>query len=228
MSIETLRDLSQYSQWAGSLIITSICLYQYRDRPSSIRLVGYYGLISCCFQLFQQASISFFGNRGLNAIGDGYVLAEAIILSLVFLREIHDKRISRIIIWGTCGYIMYYGLVFLFSENNVYSLIRTGRDTLLIAYAIGYFYYMLKLEMDILNFPMFWISAAILFFFSGTFVLSLMVDYIAQLLKDNFDLFWAFRNFFRFAFCLVLAYAGWLDLQLIKANRSSGTAGGKQ
>ncbi|MBX2969146.1 MAG: hypothetical protein KF803_07225 [Cyclobacteriaceae bacterium] len=74
-------------------------------------------------------------------------------------------------------------------------------------------------EEDLLKFPMFWINTAALIFFSGTFILSYLMDYIMAVMRDQFVHFWTFRNFFRFAFCLVLAYAGWLNLKTIRATQ---------
>jgi hypothetical protein len=68
--------------------------------------------------------------------------------------------------------------------------------------------------------PMFWINSAILVFFSGTFILSYFREYIIVMIGDGIADYWTFRNFFRFAFCLVLAYAGWLNLRTIRATQS--------
>jgi hypothetical protein len=73
---------------------------------------------------------------------------------------------------------------------------------------------------DLMQFPMFSINTALLIFFSGTFILSYFREYIIAMMGDGFGNYLAFRNFFRFAFCLVLAYAGWLNLQSIREQKS--------
>jgi hypothetical protein len=78
-------------------------------------------------------------------------------------------------------------------------------------------------EENILKFPLFWINASTLFYFSGTFVLSLMVGYIIDVLKNDMTGFWAFRNFFRLAFCLVLTYAAWLEWKSNPARVSNSS-----
>jgi hypothetical protein len=86
---------------------------------------------------------------------------------------------------------------------------------------MAYFFYLLR-ELpkdDLMQFPMFWINTALLIFFSGTFILSYFREYIVAMMSDRFADYWIFRNFFRFAFCLVLAYAGWLNLKSIRATQ---------
>lgn len=66
---------------------------------------------------------------------------------------------------------------------------------------------------------MFWINTALLIFFSGNFILSYFREYIITMMGDGFGNYLIFRNFFRFAFCLVLTYAGWLNLKTIRATQ---------
>lgn len=71
---------------------------------------------------------------------------------------------------------------------------------------------------EITSFPMFWIATAMLFFFAGTFILSLSLDYLVEVLKDDLNVLWTMRNFFRLSFCLVVSYGLWLDLKQVKAK----------
>jgi hypothetical protein len=204
-------------------MIALSCCVKFRLREKYIKILGIYALTSLLFILFQQVSIHMFNNVGVNAIGSGFVLFEALLFGQLYFSVAKSQNYKRIIFTSIIIYILFYCVLVIFYQENYYSLIRWGRDLLMIILALGYFYYLLRKqpEENLFKFPLFWINAAIIFFFSGTFVLSFLLDYMHRVLESNFPGFWAFRNFFRFGFCLVLAYAGWLDLQLIKASRSS-------
>ncbi|MBI1769369.1 MAG: hypothetical protein HYR67_13455 [Bacteroidetes bacterium] len=83
-----------------------------------------------------------------------------------------------------------------------------------------YFYFLITQmpTKEITAFPMFWIVAAMLFFFAGTFALSLSLDYLVKVLKNDLAVVWTMRNFFRLLFCLVVSYGLWLDLRQVKAK----------
>ena len=220
MTVFKIFTISTYFQWAGSIIISLSCLHHYNKRPASIKMLGLYALVSILFSLSQEISIWFFNSGGMNSIGNCYVLMEAWFFCLLFFHATESTTFRKTIFISVSSYTIFYLLTFIFYPQNSYSLIRFGRDSLMIFYALSYFYYLIQKlpEEDLLKFPMFWVNSSIIFFFSGTFVLSLMVDYIVSVLKNDLSGFWAFRNFFRFAFCCVLSYAGWLDWRLIKSK----------
>jgi hypothetical protein len=223
MSFVSLQFFSVYLQWAGSFIIFVSCLPLLKKRTAYIKILLYYSLASIGFQLAQQFSMVFFKNQGINQIGDGFVIAEAVLFGLLFWVVTEEKIFKRRVAIVLGAYILYYVISVSFFYSHAHSLIRMGRELVMILFSIGYFFYLLKKlpEENLLKFPMFWISAAIIFFFSGTFALSLMLDYIIQVMGNNLDGFWTFRNFFRFAFCLVLTYAVWLDWRLLKPKNHS-------
>jgi hypothetical protein len=185
-------------------------------------MLGVFGITSIVFQGFQRLSDFFFNSKGLNEIGDAYVFFEGILLPLVFYYAVQNPIYRRWIIGGIFLYVIIYGCAFLFFNEYFYSIIRGARDLLMILLSISYFVYLMRTlpEEDLLKFPMFWINTAALIFFSGTFILSYLMDYIMAVMRDQFVHFWTFRNFFRFAFCLVLAYAGWLNLKTIRVTQS--------
>jgi hypothetical protein len=182
--------------------------------------LGLYGVASILFSLAQKAVLWLSHPDYLNSIGNIYALMEAWAFSLLFYFA-YGKNSSRKTALSLVGiYTLFYVVTFLFFAGRSYSFVRFGRDSLLIIQALFYFFYLLKKlpEEDLLKFPMFWINSVVIFFFSGTFVLSLMADYITKVLDNDLTAFWAFRNFFRFGFCLVLAYAGWLDYKSLKST----------
>lgn len=222
MTVLKVYTISGYLQWVGSLIILSVCLYKYSLRPSHIRVLGLYAVLSIVFSLAQEISEMVFSKSGINSIGNGYVLTEALSFSLLFYYAMRNTFFRKGVLTLALLYTILYLITFLFFANHSFSLIRFGRDFLMISYSLTYFYYLIRKlpEENLLGFPMFWINASVLFFFSGTFILSFLIDYIANVLKDNIAGFWAFRNLFRFTFCLVLAYAGWLDWHSIKSKET--------
>jgi uncharacterized membrane protein YesL len=109
-------------------------------------------------------------------------------------------------------------MTFLFFKEQSTSFTRLGRDIVMILCALVYFYYLIRKlpEENLLRFPMFWITASVIFFFCGTLFFSVTADYIVSVLNNDRAGFLAFRNFFRFGFYLMLAYAGWLDYRSVK------------
>lgn len=69
-------------------------------------------------------------------------------------------------------------------------------------------YFLLLLEdmpgHNLNDLPMFWINAAILFFFSSTFILSLTTTYLVETLRNQYAYLWIFRNLLRGVFCLII------------------------
>ena len=215
--------LSIYYSWAGSIIIAISCLLLYNSRPHYIRALGFYALSSIVFS-FGQSMVPIEHQRTWNnPIGNGFVLFEAFLLGSLYYFVTHSNSFRKSVLASITFYIFFYAFVFLFFAEYSFSYIRFGRDLLMILYSIAYFYYLIRAlpEENLLRFPMFWINAAIIFFFSGMFILSFFRDYIVTVLKDDTSGFWAFRNFFRFAFCIVLAYAGWLDWRSIKSKAAT-------
>ncbi|MBX2964839.1 MAG: hypothetical protein KF845_01750 [Cyclobacteriaceae bacterium] len=218
-----LYKLSSNAQWLGSIIVLIVCVICYRQRPAYIKVLVFYALTSIIFQTILRIIRVFFQNRGLNEAGDIYVLFEGVILPLVFYHAVQNKVYRKGVVAGILIYILVYCFAFHFYQPYFYSIIRGARDLMMILLSISYFIYLIQTlpEEDLLRFPMFWINSAILIFFSGTFILSYLMDYITTIMRDQFAYFWAFRNFFRFAFCLVLSYAGWLNLQSVRAAQKS-------
>lgn len=208
-------------QWFVSLVVIACVFLRYRNRPGYIKVLGLYGLTSFTFSTLNNfVTVSSQPNIIINT----YVIAEVLVLSLLFYRATLSPKMRKLAITGALVYIIYFISIHLFFQTYLFSAIRVGRDLLMIALSISYFaYLLLKLpEDDLLKFPMFWINSAILFFFSGIFVLSYFRDYIVLVLKDDTAGFWAFRNFFSALYWLVLAYACYLNFRAIRAAEKSG------
>jgi hypothetical protein len=211
----TFQNASSHVQFAGSILLAFLCFRNYSRISIPIRTLGYYALSSIIFQSAQEIIALFNKKQYLNQIGDGFVLAETILLSLVFLFAFKQKFTTRIIIFLIVVYTLFYVGQLLFNENG-YSVVRSGRDILMISLAIGYFYYLIKVqpEKDLVKYSMFWICAGVIFYFSGIFILSLFLSYLTKASANNLvATLWGFKNLFRAAFCLVLSHAVLLDIK---------------
>lgn len=209
--------LSVYFQWFVSLAVILSCGLNYYKRPRHVKVLFFYGITSFIFSTLTHYVISR-DNYLINA----YVFLETLILSSLYYQVGNSVLFRRMIIVGVISYVIFYSSAYLYFPTYVFSAIRVGRDLLLILISVSYFIYLLYRipEEDLLKFPMFWINTAVICFFSGIFVLSYFRDYIVLVLKDDTAGFWAFRNFYGTAYWLVLAYAGWLNLQSIRAQKS--------
>lgn len=211
----TIQLFANLFQFAGSTLIAILCFKNYKTISLPIKILGYYSLSSILFQLGQYGSTYYFNNRGINRIGDWFVLSETILLSALFVVTFKNKTTTRIIIFTVIVYTIYFLGSQLLLNENIYSTIRFGRDLIMISLSIGYFFILIRTqpEKDLMKFSMFWINAGILFFFSGTFVLSLFVSYLGKTSPELVPPLWTFKNFFRVAYCLILSYAVLLDLK---------------
>lgn len=214
-----LFDLSGYVQWASSVVLIFVSSVYLKKRPNYIVLLSLYGLSS-----FTCSGIQMLANTGaqINMTGNIYTLLETLMLSLIFYKVSTSKAARKVILIGFVGYLIYYACAFIFFNEFSFSLIRSGRDFLMILFPVMYFVQLLHdlPEDNLFKFPMFWINSAILLYFSGTFVLSYFRDYIILVLKDDAAGFWAFRNFYNFAYFLILIYASYLNLLQIKSANS--------
>lgn len=217
----TIHLFANLCQFAGSALIAILCFKNYERISLPIKILGYYSLSSILFQLGQYVSTYLFNNRGINRIGDWFVLSETILISFLFLVAFKNKIAIRIICFIVIVYTIYFLGGQLFLNENIYSTIRFGRDLIMIALSIGYFFTLIRTqpEKDLMKFSLFWINAGVLFFFSGTFVLSLFLSYLEKISPELIPPLWTFKNFFRVAYCLVLSFAVLLDLK----RTSNGT-----
>jgi hypothetical protein len=207
---------SIYAQQFGSLIIAALGFMSFSKREKPILILGFYGVNSVFFEVVNE--ITSFRS---NIIGDLYTLAEALILLYFFYTLFNSLWSKKFII--SIG-ILYCVLYFVFMAGDwqvTHSAIRMLRDLVLIVCSVLYFYFLMTSmpTTTITGYPMFWIVAAFIFFFAGTFVLSLSLDYLINVLNDDMFYLWTARNYFRFFFCLVVSYGLWLDLRLVKMKQ---------
>jgi len=210
MTLIDLFFLSAYLQWAGSFFIILFAFLPFKKRSKEIFIIGCYGIFSFLFQCLQTANRYLYSSEYSNVIGNIYVLFE--LGTILYLYSIVFTR-SPIRIAIVCTAFL-YSIFFLTTNiqiNIIDSTTQTSRDLILIVYAVLYFFFLIidLPENSLHKLPMFWINSAILFFFSCTFILSLSINYILETLRDDFIFYWAFRNFLRALFCIIICVGIW-------------------
>lgn len=207
----SIFDLSSYLQWLGSFFIILAVFYPFEKRPSYVFILGIYGLNSFLFQFFQEVSMVFLNMRYSPQLGNIYVLLETLILLLLFYHLLNRKILRRLITLTSILYFIFFVIVISNELSIMSSPTRTMRDFLMICCSLIYFITILKElpKENLLEVPGFWFVAGILFFFSCTFILSLSLRYIAEVLGENMGYFWSVRNFLRACFCGVICIGIW-------------------
>ena len=203
-----------YFQFFGSFLIAACGLWFFAKRGVHIKMLGFYGLTSFLLQIIQDISINLKLHVG-NLVGNISSFLETLFLLFFFYLAFSKAINKRVVIL----FLVVYTLVFIFvmpnHHNELISSIRTLRDVFMILCSLLYFYSLLQ-EMptnDITRFPPFWMVSSILFYFSCTFILSLILDYLIKVMNDDLIGYWTYRNFMRFGFCIGISYGLWLDLK---------------
>lgn len=217
-----INDISNYAQWLGSFVIMSLVTTSYKQVDGGVRIIGLMGLVSVVFQSLQAVSIEFFDSHYLNAIGDCYVFLETLLFLAFYHVLFAYNRYLRLALFGSAFIsIGIYSMV-LFGDATYpwYAVLSATRNVLLILFSVVTFFKLLTdLPNDnLLSLPLFWINSGILFYFSCTFMLSLSMDYIAQVLTNDFKMFWTFKNFLRAGFCVVICVGIWKARNLSKGR----------
>lgn len=211
MSHLDLNNLSNYVQWFGSFFITVLAFRKGWPALNEIRIVGLLGLTSFVMQALQQACGVLWSMNYLNSIGDTFVFFEALLLAALYFPAINHKAF-KLFIWL---FITVFCIIFVFVLINAnypwYSVLSTTKSIFAIVCALLFFskIFINLPENNLLTLPMFWVNSAILFYFSCSFILSLTVSYLVDVLKDDLSIYWSFRNFLRAFFCGIICIGLW-------------------
>ncbi|GCC51144.1 hypothetical protein SanaruYs_13640 [Chryseotalea sanaruensis] len=211
MSVNELAYLSAYLQWAGSLLIVLVCLKYFKLLTNELKAIGIYGLASFFFQLLQFIGYFFFKGKSTNIVANIYLPIELLTLLSVYYFAFNRQMLKKALFVFSVFYLIFYRSQYISQLETLNSTAEAIRDFTIITCSILYFFILIRdlPEGNITSLPMFWINAAALFFFSCTFMLSLSVTYIAEVLREDFAIFWAVRNFLRVIFCLLICFGIW-------------------
>jgi hypothetical protein len=79
-----------------------------------------------------------------------------------------------------------------------------------------YFFFQLLIELPssrLTEFPMFWISAGMLLYFSGSFILNISISYLVNTLNSNLFFFWVFMIGLNFVKNILFGIGSWYRLK---------------
>ncbi|NBW38021.1 MAG: hypothetical protein EBR30_23975 [Cytophagia bacterium] len=176
-----------------------------------ILAVGIYGATSFIFQSAQIISLFFLNSKYNNIIGNAYFPFEVItLLSIYFVVFTKQALRYSVVALGATLILFYF-----FKISDQFSSLKTNtetiRDIIMILCSLGYFFYLIHElpKENVTIIPMFWINTSMLVYFSCTFLLSLSLDYLTGILKDDLTGYWTFRNFLRVAFCATICFGLW-------------------
>jgi hypothetical protein len=144
----------------------------------------------------------------------------------LFLSHYKTKISSqRTIYLVNVGLILFviFGVIDLFFIQKELSMTMYTRqlgNILMILISIQYFYILIKElpTQSITRLPMFWINAAVLIYYSGTFFQYLTADYLVQVSNINFVNIWTIHNFLGTIYYLMLAYSLWVNRSAVTAS----------
>lgn len=198
-------------QWLGSLCILSLCVYRWRNLSGDLKAVGVYGGLSFFFQLLQFGSLLYFNNRFNNLVANIYAPVELLSLLLIYFNTAKMSKHRAALAVLSLPLCVFLASVSLSNPNTLNGMSETIRDITMIVCSFVYFSLIMKnlSEEHLIETPMFWINASILFFFSCTLILSLSMDYIQTTLREDFAIFWIFRNLLRTLFCAIICFGIW-------------------
>ena len=216
----SLTYLSATLQWMGSLCIFLLCVYRWKSLGKNLKAVGVYGGLSFFFQLLQVVSLLYFKSRFNNLVANVYAPIELLSLLVIYYYTAQMVKYGNALAVLSVMLCIVLSGIGLSSPNTLNGISETMRDITMIACAFVYFLMIMKdtQEEDLTETPMFWINSSILFFFSCTFILSISLEYIQEVLREGFAIFWISRNFLRTGFCVVICIGIWKAVKMPVEN----------
>lgn len=211
MNLIDLSFLSAYLQWAGSFAVMLLCLYKRRNLSVDLKAVGIYASLSFFFQLLQFISFFFLKSRFNNVVANVYSPIEVMSLLAIFFLTPKLSKYRLHLGMVSIALLAFLTWTAIVHTTTLNATSETVRDLSMIICSLAFFLIVIKdlSEENIMEMPMFWINSSILFFFSCTFILSLSMGYIQEVLREDFVIFWIFRNMLRTFFCVIICIGIW-------------------
>lgn len=215
MTVEEFILIS-HIQGFSPLLATILVAWKLGEKPLYIRWVGIKSLVSVVFHVLIYV-FTFVIDAEMNVIlGEIHALIEPLLIIFIYTSVNPSKKYARTL------YIFY--AVFALGDILNMLYLQTDYSTsygkvvsslVFIIISVDFFFRMLKeLPADKLSaYPMFWINASVLIFFSSTLVLFIVFDYLVTVLNDNMMFYYSFHNIMRTIFALLFAVGAWQDLK---------------
>jgi hypothetical protein len=134
----------------------------------------------------------------INLLFYGYTLIEFTTISLFYAMFFKTYFNSKLINYFTLFFIATSLICYRTNLTRADNITMIVEFIVLTGYSLFLFYYILKhlIYVDLLREPVFWINAAVLFYFSGDLVLFVFKDYIVNHYSERYDLFWSITHTF--------------------------------
>lgn len=157
----------------------------------------------------------FFGDSGINfgVVFHVFTVLEFFLLSLFFasfFKSYFNPFIIYLII--PVFFIVAYLDYRINGLNSISNFSTSVESIILSLYALFFYYYALKklIFENLLSTPVFWINTAVLFYFSGNFVLFVFGNYLTRVDGDTYIFLWAIiHSFFNVLYNVFLTIGFW-------------------
>jgi hypothetical protein len=153
-------------------------------------------------------------NNGLspNYAGSSYELVEFYLLASIYHQAFKQPNLLRILISTgvVYGFFSILNLAYIQRESiNSYTIAL--KAIFFITLSVVYFYRLIRdmPTLQIHHLPMFWINAAVLFYFAGNFFLFILSDYLIKVMKNDLMVYWGFHNLVNITKNLLFAVGLW-------------------
>lgn len=159
-----------------------------------------------------------FIHTNMNLVPNIFEIINLPLAVLLYRRRIHWKNKNTVAILIIAPFLIFslVNLIFIQGPQSFNSYTSSLASVCFILMSLTYFYVLIQQlpTESITKLPMFWVNAAILIYYSGTFFLYLSADYLINVLNNDLVTFWMFHHFFGLLFNSFLWYA----LLLIRAE----------
>jgi hypothetical protein len=195
MNFETFAFIAKISM-ATALVSFLLGLAKFRSISSGLKLLLILTGVSflCDVAVLYHAQLKISSNY----VGDGYRLAEFILLIGIYYRAFNNPKTARPFLILTALFILFFifNMIF-FQREKINSYTNIFATLVFIVLAVGFFYKLMKdlPALQVYLLPMFWVNVAVLVYFAGNLFVFTLSHYLVTVLNDNLMVYWGFHNF---------------------------------
>ncbi len=184
---------------------------------TKFRWVGVLLLVSVSFDVL--CEILYNNKVNPNIAINLWILFEAIFYTFFCYAYLKSKkiRITFLILISIFFCFGLFNFFFLEGPTILNSYTRSLACFIMVLFSI-YLFFQLLVDLPtakLTRFPMFWVSAAVLLYFSGTFILNISIGYLVNTLNSNLIFFWIFLLVLNFVKNILLGIGSYYKLKSI-------------
>lgn len=205
MSMETFILTANLSM-ASTLVIVFFGLAKLHSIGTNLKVIWVLAGVSfiCDMAALNHAQLKINNNYA----SDAYLLVEFVLLQIIYFRAFKNPNVFRIFRIIAFIYIVFFFFNVLFVQRekiNSYTYIISAG--VFVVLAVLFFYKLMNdlPTVGVYRLPMFWVSVAVLVYFSGNIFVFTLSDYLVTVLKDNLIVYWSFHNFLAIVKNILLA-----------------------